>query len=96
MVDGFVISYTSNPIAYQPEPGGMDGCLLTTDGQPASGNERIDDIPRPVYLDGCFFFPSLSAGSHQFSVETASGVFLTQNVNIIPGEAVELGTLSLP
>lgn len=96
VVDSFVVSYASNPTAYQPEPGGMDGCLLTTDGQPASGSVRVDGILRPIYLDGCFFFPSLSAGKHQFSVETGGGVFLTQDVTIPSGDAIGLGTLSLP
>lgn len=96
VVDGFVVSYASNPAAYQAEPGGMDGCLLTPDGQPASGIVHVDDLSRPIYLDGCFFFPSLSAGQHQFSVETSDGIFLTRNVQILPGEAIGLGTLTLP
>lgn len=96
VVDIFVVNYASNPAAYQPEPGGMDGCLLTSDGQPAFGSVRVDDILRPIYLDGCFFFPRLSAGKHQFSVETSDSVFLTREVTILSGEAIELGTLSLP
>jgi hypothetical protein len=96
LVDVFVIIYSANPAAFQKPPGGLDGCIMTPDGQPATGSIHVDEIVRPIYLDGCFFFPSLSPGEHLFTVETPNGVFLYREVDIVSGEALSLGTLNLP
>ena len=39
--------------------GGLDGCLVTESGQPASASIRIADQTTDTYSDGCFFFAAL-------------------------------------
>ncbi len=81
------------PSFFKSSPGGLDGCLTTSNGTPVSATVWVGDISRPTYADGCFFFPNLSPGVQQIRIETVSGQSSTQSVEIISGQAVGLGNI---
>jgi len=83
------------PEKFISPPGGMDGCLVTSSGAPVSATVWVDNISRPTYEDGCFFFAALKAGKHQFQVQTAAGIVYTQSVDILSDQAVALGTIQI-
>jgi hypothetical protein len=82
--------------SFLSEPGGLDGCLANASGEPVTGTVRVGSITHPVYDDGCFFFAELSPGAHELTIETSDGTILKQAVEIVPGQAVELGVITLP
>ncbi|MEA3349015.1 MAG: hypothetical protein U9Q82_00170, partial [Chloroflexota bacterium] len=42
--------------------GGLDGCLISEDGNPVTANIQIANSSMTTYEDGCFFFTSLPPG----------------------------------
>ncbi|MCB9113219.1 MAG: hypothetical protein H6634_18390 [Anaerolineales bacterium] len=79
------------------EVGGLDGCVLTIQGSPAVGTVKVGNKTKKIPSDdGCFFFKSLQPGNHQVSIETANGVQMEQTVEIVSGEAVSLGLITVP
>lgn len=89
----FLASRVLYPSFLTSSPGGLDGCLTTSNGAPVSATVWAGDISRPTYADGCFFFSDLSTGMQQIQIETASGQSSTQSVEIISGQAVSLGDI---
>jgi len=75
------------------DPGGLDGCVLSADGKPISATVQVDDISKPTYEDGCFFFPSLPPGEHDMTIQTTSGKTIQRSIVIVSGEAVILGDI---
>ncbi len=75
-------------------PGGLDGCLVTSEGAPLVTTVRIGKVTRPTYENGCFFFPSVPPGTQQLVVTTPSGE-VTLAVTIVSNEAANLGTLPI-
>jgi len=78
------------------EPGGLDGCLANGSGEPVTGTVRVGNVANSVHEDGCFFFAELAPGAHELTIETSDGTILKQAVEIVPGQAVELGVITLP
>lgn len=96
LLDVLAAGYFIVPAVLSGPPGGLDGCILSTSGEPVLATVRVGGVTRYTYEDGCFFFPELPPGPNQFNVETSAGVVLTQDVDILPGQAVALGTVRLP
>ncbi|MFZ5820888.1 MAG: carboxypeptidase-like regulatory domain-containing protein [Chloroflexota bacterium] len=96
LVDALAAAFLLSPPVSRQPPGGLDGCLADANGQPLQATVRVGEVARSTYADGCFFFPALEPGSQQMRVETASGETFTQTVQIVPGKALGLGTISLP
>jgi hypothetical protein len=84
------------PEVFYGSPGGLDGCIVSNAGAPVQATVTMNGIARQTYADGCFFFPELNPGVGSLTVETSAGVVLTMGVEIVSGEAVELGIVSLP
>jgi hypothetical protein len=89
----FLASRVLYPSFLTSPPGGLDGCLTTSNGTPVSATVWVGNISRPTYADGCFFFPDLSPGMQQIRIETPSGQSSTQSVEVISGQAVGLGNI---
>jgi hypothetical protein len=81
---------------FSGEPGGLDGCIVNSAGEPITGTAQVETTQRPISADGCFFFAKLSPGEHELVIKTSSGSVITQPVEIIPGQAVELGVVTMP
>jgi hypothetical protein len=96
LLDILATAYYVAPAILASPPGGLDGCVVAADGTPAVATVRVGEAARQTYPDGCFFFAELPPGPGQLSVETSAGVVWTQEVEILSGEAVALGTVSLP
>jgi hypothetical protein len=76
-----------------PPPGGLDGCVVAVDDQPANAMVWVDDRSRHTFTDGCFFFATLSPGTHALRIILENGYEWTQPVSIKSGQAVGLNTL---
>ena len=87
--------YTVNRSLPGAQPGGMDGCLVSPAGIPVTATVWVDSLSHPTTPDGCFFFASLSPGSHQFRVEAAGKPVWVQTVNIPSGQALGLQNVSV-
>ena len=87
--------YTVNHSLPAVQPGGLDGCVVSANGNPVPATVWVDNISRPTTADGCFFFASLSPGSHQFRVEAAGKQAWSQTVDIQSGQAVGLQNISV-
>ncbi len=87
--------YTANHSPLGGQPGGLDGCVVSANGNPVPSTVRVDDISRPTTADGCFFFASLSPGLHQLRIETAGKQVWLQTVDIQSGQAVGLQNISV-
>ncbi len=84
------------PTYYASFPGGLDGCLVSTNGEPLSAVVRVGQEASQTFEDGCFFFSELPPGNQEITIETVSGERSVQTVEIISGEAVGLGTVTVP
>ena len=82
--------------AFSGEPGGLDGCVVNAAGEPITATARADNAQRLTSVDGCFFFPELSPGKHELTIEVSGGSSFKQAVEIVSGQAVELGTITMP
>lgn len=78
------------------EPGGLDGCIVNAAGEPMMGTAQVDASRRPTSADGCFYFAELSPGKHELTIKASGGYVTIQSVEIISGQAVGLGTITLP
>lgn len=78
------------------ESGGLDGCITNAAGEPVIGTVRVDSFQRAISADGCFFFAELSPGSHDLFIEIADGAPIKQAVTVLAGQAVGLGTITVP
>jgi len=78
------------------EPGGLDGCIANAAGEPVIGTVRVDSFQRAISADGCFFFAELSPGSQKLFIEIADGSSIEQAVTVLAGQAVGLGTITVP
>lgn len=76
-------------------PGGIAGCVTTASAAPVQASIQIGGLERSTYADGCFFFPTVAAGAQTLMVRAGEEA-LQVTVEIQPGEALELGTVSLP
>jgi len=81
---------------FSGESGGLDGCLVDAAGKPITGIAQADGTQRTISADGCFFFPELSPGEHELVIQTSIGSSIRQTVTILSGQAVELGTITIP
>jgi hypothetical protein len=81
---------------FSGEPGGLDGCIVNAAGEPITATVRADNTQRVTSADGCFFFPELSPGKHELTMEVSDGSVIKQTVEIVSGQAVGLGTISMP
>jgi hypothetical protein len=81
---------------FSGEPGGLDGCIVNAAGEPITGTVQADNSQRLALVDGCFFFPELSPGKHELTIELTDGSVIKQAVEIVSGQAVELGTITMP
>jgi Carboxypeptidase regulatory-like domain len=77
------------------QPGGLDGCVVSANGNPVPATVWVDKISRPTAADGCFFFAILSPGSHEFHVEAAGKQVWSQSVDIQSSQAVGLQNISV-
>jgi hypothetical protein len=77
------------------EPGGLDGCIVNAAGEPMIGTAQVDASQRPTSADGCFYFAELSPGEHELTIKASDGYVTIQSVEIISGQAVGLGTITL-
>ena len=75
------------------EPGGLDGCVLNSDGKPVSATVQVDNISKSTYEDGCFFFPNLPPGEHQMTIQTTDGQTIMRSIVIVSREAVIVGDI---
>jgi hypothetical protein len=82
--------------AFSGEPGGLDGCIVNAAGEPVMATARADNTQRLTSADGCFFFPELSPGKHELTIEVSGGSVIRQGVEIVSGQAVGLGTITMP
>ena len=87
--------YAVNHSRLGGQPGGLDGCVVSAKGNPVPSTVWVDNISRPTTADGCFFFASLSPGSHQLRIEMAGKQVWTQTVDIQSGKAVGLQNISV-
>lgn len=78
------------------EPGGVDGCVVNAGGEPAEGSVQVELQQSPLYEDGCFFVAELPSGPHDLIIQTLDGKSTQQVVVIVSGEAVGLGTVTIP
>jgi hypothetical protein len=81
---------------FSGEPGGLDGCIVNAAGKPITGTAQVDNIQRLTSADGCFFFVVLTPGKHELIIEASGGLVIKQAVKIISGQAVGLGTITMP
>jgi hypothetical protein len=81
---------------FSGEPGGLAGCVVNAAGEPVTGTAQVETTPALVSADGCFFFAELPPGEHELVIETSGGSSLSQLVEIISGQAVELGIIAIP
>jgi hypothetical protein len=81
---------------FSGEPGGLDGCIVNAAGEPIAGTAQVDNTQRLAFADGCFFFSELSPGKHKLTIELTDGSVIKQAVEIVSGQAVELGTITMP
>ena len=81
---------------FSGEPGGLDGCIVNAAGEPITGTAQADNTQRLAFADGCFFFPELSPGKHELTIELSDGLVIKQAVEIVSGQAVGLGTITTP
>ncbi len=77
------------------QPGGLDGCVVSANGNPVPATVWVDNISRPTTADGCFFFARLSPGSYQLRIETAGKQVWSQTVDIQSGQAVGVQNISV-
>ncbi len=91
----FLFSTVNHSLLGGGQPGGLDGCVVNANGNPVPSTVWVDNISRPTTADGCFFFASLSPGSHQFRIETAGKQVRLQTVDIQSGQAVGLQNISV-
>jgi hypothetical protein len=81
---------------FSGEPGGLDGCAVNTAGEPVTGTAQVETAQALISADGCFFFAELPPGEHELVIKTSGGSSLSQLVEIISGQAVELGIIVVP
>lgn len=81
---------------FSGKPGGLDGCIINAAGEPVTGVAQVDLIQSNIPADGCFFFAELPPGNHELVIQTSSGPSFKQTVTIVSGQAVGLGTLTMP
>jgi hypothetical protein len=81
---------------FSGEPGGLDGCIVNVAGGPITGTAQVDNTQRLTSADGCFFFAELTPGKHELTIEASGGLVIKQTVEIISGQAVGLGTITMP
>ncbi|MBT3336867.1 MAG: hypothetical protein HN855_01815 [Anaerolineae bacterium] len=70
--------------------GGLDGCLVSSAGDPIIAEVLYADQSRETYEDGCFFFPYLPSGKGELTVRRGTED-LIYPVKIIAKQAVMLG-----
>jgi hypothetical protein len=78
------------------KPGGLDGCIVNAAGEPVTGTTQVEKTQRSTFADGCFFFAELSPGKHELTIKTSGGSVTSQMVEIISGQAVALGKITIP
>jgi hypothetical protein len=81
---------------FSGEPGGLDGCIVNSAGEPTTGTVQLETIQRPISADGCFFFAELSPGEHELVIEISDGSIIRKAVEIISGQAVGLEIITMP
>jgi hypothetical protein len=81
---------------FSGEPGGLDGCVVNATGGPVTGVVQVDLVQSNIPADGCFFFAELSPGSHELIIKISDGSSFKQSVSIVSGQAVGLGTITVP
>jgi hypothetical protein len=96
ILDGFLFYYRLVPAVQAGRPGGLDGCLVSANGEPLSAIVRVGQEASQTFEDGCFFFSELPPGAREITIEAVSGERMVQTVEIISGEAVGLGTVTVP
>jgi len=81
-------------VVYSPQPGGLDGCLVTASGAPFVTTVRVGAVTVPTDMQGCFFFSSLPAGEQQLFVMTPGGE-VSQPTTIVSNQATILGAIRI-
>jgi len=82
-------------LSFRQPPGGLDGCVQSTNGSPLQVIVQVDDEERPTYADGCFFFPALAPGPHHLSIKIDDKPAWEREVQIVSGQANALETVTL-
>ena len=95
ILDLLFLVYKNNPERFTRPPGGLDGCLVRSNGAPVTATVWVDNISRPLYADGCFFFSALTPGKHTFRVQAVRGLVYSQTVVIPSNQAVALGNIQV-
>jgi hypothetical protein len=81
---------------FSGESGGLDGCVVNTSGEPMTATAQTEKTQRSTAADGCFFFSELTPGKHELIIEVADGSIVKQAVEIVSGQAVGLGKITMP
>jgi len=89
------LTYRIAPSILLGAPGGLDGCVVTTNGNPVAATVWVDDESQQTYADGCFFFSSVLPGKHQFRVDFLGETRHEQSIQILSGQALGLGTIQI-
>jgi hypothetical protein len=59
LFDILFMAYKFAPGKFTPPTGGLDGCLVTSNGVPFTATILVDAISTPTDGNGCFFFCSV-------------------------------------
>lgn len=94
ILDLFVLSFLSPHTSGYGSVGGLDGCLKYPDGTIYQGQLTISGAAGQTDAQGCFFFPSLQAGTHNLVVQV-EGHFWQRTVRVVRGQATRLGWMTL-
>ena len=75
--------------------GGLDGCVVSTDGVPLVSMVEVGKHSKPTLSDGCFFIAAIPPGEYQINIKPSLGGEWTQTIQIISGQAVALGEITI-
>ena len=92
LLDILVFAFIMLSDLTRTEAGGLNGCLVTAEGDPVAATLTIATASVQTYADGCFLFSALPPGPHILVIATQDET-LRHTVTITAGQAVNLGTI---
>jgi len=96
LADLLIAAFFYLPGMLKDPPGGLDGCLVGVDQSPIQATIQVGKATTATGPDGCFFFPELPPGPQSVEILPATGEPILMQVTILSGEAVLLGTMTVP